>query len=82
MLPAGTKFRVVSIEGPRQAVTDADLEVQQALRDVTEPTQRVITVEAVLPKVAPKKKPSLAMETIGADMRDGFINTVNNGNQV
>jgi hypothetical protein len=29
-----------------------------------------------------KRKPSLAMETVAADMRDGFINTVNNGNQV
>ncbi len=29
-----------------------------------------------------KRKPSLAMETVAADMRDGFVNTVNNGNQV
>jgi hypothetical protein len=29
-----------------------------------------------------KRKPSLAMETIAADMREGFVNTVNNGNQV
>ena len=26
-----------------------------------------------------KRKPSLAMETIAADMREGFVNTVNNG---
>ena len=30
----------------------------------------------------PARKPSKAMETIAADMRDGFINSVNNGNQV
>jgi hypothetical protein len=29
-----------------------------------------------------KRKPSLAIETIAADMRDGFINSTNNGNQV
>ena len=63
LLPAGTKFRVISRGGNAE-------------------DGYAVTVEALLPKVAPKKKPSLAMETIGADMRDGFINTVNNGNQV
>ena len=29
-----------------------------------------------------KRKPSPAIETIAADMRDGFINSTNNGNQV
>jgi hypothetical protein len=65
LLPAGTKFKVVSrkeSELPGDAV--------------------FVKLEAVLPEAAAKKKPSLAMETIGADMRDGFINTVNNGNQV
>ncbi len=32
--------------------------------------------------VTAARKPSKAMETIAADMRDGFINTVNNGNVV
>ena len=41
-----------------------------------------VVVRALLPNAAPKQKPSLAMETIGADMRNGFINTTNNGNQV
>jgi hypothetical protein len=41
-----------------------------------------VVVRALLPKGAPKQKPSLAMETIAADMRDGFINSTNNGNQV
>ena len=63
LLPAGTKFRIISRGG----------NVDNGF---------AVTVEAILPKAAPKKKPSLAMETIGADMRDGFINTVNNGNQV
>jgi hypothetical protein len=30
----------------------------------------------------PARKPSPSMQTIGADMREGFINTVNNGNVV
>ena len=30
----------------------------------------------------PARKPSLSMQTIGNDMREGFINTVNNGNVV
>jgi hypothetical protein len=68
LLPAGTKFRVVSLVN-RDGTATAD-------------NGYIITVEAILPKAAPKQKPSLAMETIGADMRDGFINTVNNGNQV
>jgi hypothetical protein len=41
-----------------------------------------VKVRALLPEGTPKKKPSLAMETIAADMRDGFINSTNNGNQV
>lgn len=40
------------------------------------------TREGELVKEGKAKKPSLAMETVAADMRDGFINTVNNGNQV
>ena len=63
LLPAGTRFRVISRGGNAE-------------------DGYAVTVEAILPKPAPKQKPSLAMETIGADMRDGFINTVNNGNQV
>jgi hypothetical protein len=31
---------------------------------------------------APARKPSLSIQTIGADMREGFINTVNKGNVV
>ena len=63
LLPAGTRFRVISRGGNAE-------------------DGYAVTVEAILPKPAPKQKPSLAMETIGADMRDGFINSTNNGNQV
>jgi hypothetical protein len=63
LLPAGTKFRVISRGGNAE-------------------DGYAVTVEAILPKAAPKQKPSLAMETIGSDMRDGFINSTNNGNQV
>lgn len=74
LLPAGVKFKVVSIK--------EETLLQNAERGDKGIAGRVVELQAVLPKAAPKKKPSLAMETIGADMRDGFINTVNNGNQV
>jgi hypothetical protein len=32
--------------------------------------------------ITPRRKPSLAMQTVAADMRDGFINSVNNGNEI
>jgi len=38
--------------------------------------------EGELVKEGKIKKPSLSMETIAADMRDGFINSTDNGNQV
>ena len=40
------------------------------------------TREGELVKEGKAKKPSLSMETIAADMRDGFINSTDNGNQV
>lgn len=42
----------------------------------------VVTVEAILPKKAPQVPASKGLQTIAADMREGFINSVNNGNQV
>ncbi len=42
----------------------------------------VIELEAVLPPKKAQRQPSGAMQTIAADMREGFINTVNNGNVV
>jgi hypothetical protein len=74
LLPAGVKFKVVSI--------NEETLLQNAERGDKGISGRVVELQAILPKGAPKQKPSLAMETIGADMRDGFINTVNNGNQV
>ena len=40
------------------------------------------TREGELVKEGKAKKPSLSMETIAADMREGFINSTDNGNQV
>jgi hypothetical protein len=63
LLPAGTKFRVLSRGG------DAE-------------NGYAVTVEAILPPKTPKRPVSPSMQTIGSDMREGFINTVNNGNVV
>ena len=40
------------------------------------------TREGELVKEGKAKKPSLSMQTIAADMREGFINSTDNGNQV
>jgi hypothetical protein len=63
LLPAGTKFRVVSRGGNAE-------------------DGYAVTVEAILPKAAPKKIPSKAMETIASDLREGFIKSVGKGHQV
>jgi hypothetical protein len=41
-----------------------------------------VKVEAILPKKAPLRQASGGLQTIAADMREGFINTIANGNQV
>ena len=70
LLPAGTKYKVAKSEFiPFMGFGFGN-----------EPI-RVITLEAITPKVA-KRQVSPSMQTIGADMREGFINTVNNGNVV
>lgn len=69
LLPPGTKFKVVEVKP-----YEGDLSLRRGTLD--------IKVQAILPERAPVRQPSLAMQTIAADMRDGFINTVNNGNVV
>ena len=78
LLPSGIKFKIVANEGegpipPEAMVEGISGENTMFMR---------ITVEAVLPERAPVRQPSLAMQTIAADMRDGFVNSVNNGNVV
>ena len=63
LLPAGTKFRVISRGGDAK-------------------NGYAVTVEAILPKKAPQVPASKGLQTIAADMREGFINTVIKGNQV
>jgi len=41
-----------------------------------------VKVRALLPTKAPQAQASKGLQTIAADMRDGFINTVTKGNQV
>ena len=63
LLPAGTKFRVISRGGNAE-------------------DGYAVTVEAILPKKVPLRQASGGLQTIAADMREGFINTIANGNQV
>lgn len=74
LLPAGVKFRVVSIR-------DEKLMVNPELGDKGV-MGRFVQLEVIPPKRTPLRQPSGAMQTIAADMREGFINTVNNGNVV
>ena len=66
LLPPGSRFKIVSRSEP-------DPEGRTAIK---------VVVEAILPPRVPKRQVSPSMQTIGADMREGFINTVNNGNVV
>lgn len=66
LLPPGTRFEVLKVT-PLPG---------------REEVAKLIKVRAILPERAAQRRPSKAMETIAADMRDGFINSVNNGNQV
>ena len=63
LLPAGTKFRVVSRGGDAQ-------------------NGYAVTVEAILPRRTPQVPASKGLQTIAADMREGFINSIAKGNQV
>jgi hypothetical protein len=63
LLPAGTKFRVLSRGGDAK-------------------NGYAVTVEAILPRRTPQVQASKGLQTIAADMREGFINTVIKGNQV
>jgi hypothetical protein len=42
----------------------------------------VVTVEAILPKKAPLRQPTKGLQTIAADMRDGFRNSIAKGNKI
>ena len=84
LLPAGMKFRIVSKEGEGTIPEEA---LSQTVRDAiaaggSTPQFIRITVEPILEARPGLRQPSGAMQTIAADMRDGFINSVNNGNSV
>ena len=66
LLPAGTKYKVL----------------QKESINIDNQRYRLITLEAIPLPRTPKRQVSPSMQTIGADMREGFINTVNNGNVV
>ena len=70
LLPPGSKFKIIS-----RTVPEAD--ANGVLRGPTR-----VVVEAILPKKAPLRQASGGLQTIAADMREGFINTIANGNQV
>lgn len=66
LLPPGSKFKIVSRSQP-------DPEGKTAIK---------VVVEAILPKKAPKVPASKGLQTIASDMRDGFRNSIANGNRV
>jgi len=66
LLPPGSKFKIVSRSQP-------DPEGKTAIK---------VVVEAILPKKAPLRQASGGLQTIAADMREGFINSIAKGNQV
>jgi hypothetical protein len=70
LLPPGSKFKIIS-----RTVPEAD--ANGVLRGPTR-----VVVEAILPKKAPLRQASGGLQTIAADMREGFVNTVAKGNQV
>ena len=69
LLPPGTRFKVVEVKP-----YEGDLSLRKDTLN--------IKVQAILPKKPAKRQPSAALQTVAADMRDGFINSVNNGNEV
>jgi hypothetical protein len=78
LLPAGVRFRVVSIE---------DSEIGTGLPDARgniPPTVqgRLVKLEAINAPRVPRVQASKALQTIAADMRDGFRNSVAKGNRV
>ena len=66
LLPPGSKFKIISRSQP-------DPEGRTAIK---------VVVEAILPKKAPLRQASGGLQTIAADMREGFINSIAKGNQV
>ncbi len=78
LLPAGVRFRVVSIEDSEigTGLPDARGNIPPAVEG------RLVKLEAILPKRVPQVQASKALQTIAADMRDGFRNSVANGNRV
>jgi hypothetical protein len=74
LLPAGTKFKVVSIQ-------DETLMINEARGDKGI-SGRLVKLQAILPKKAPQVPASKGLQTIASDMRDGFRNSIAKGNRV
>jgi hypothetical protein len=77
LLPAGVKFKVVSIE-------DKEIGVAPGIeaRDRTPVQGRLVKLEAILPTRTPVKQPTKGLQTIAADMRQGFQNSVAKGHVI
>jgi hypothetical protein len=78
LLPAGVRFRVVSIEDYDigTGLPDSRGNIPPAVKG------RRVKLEAILPKKAPQVPASKGLQTVAADMRDGFRNSVAKGNRV
>jgi hypothetical protein len=78
LLPAGVRFRVISIEDSEigTGLPDARGKIPPAVQG------RLVKLEAILPKRTPQVPASKGLQTIAADMRDGFRNSIAKGNRV
>lgn len=77
LLPAGVRFRVISIENKEIGVAPG-IEA----RDRGSVSGRLVKLEAINAPRVPLRQASGGLQTIAADMREGFINTIAKGNQV
>jgi hypothetical protein len=77
LLPAGVRFRVISIENKEIGVAPG-IEA----RDRGSVSGRLVKLEAINAPRVPLRQASGGLQTIAADMREGFINSIAKGNQV
>ena len=77
LLPAGVRFRVVSIENKKIGV-----EPGIESRDRNPVMGRLVKLEAINAPRVPQVPASKGLQTIASDMRDGFRNSIVKGNRV
>ena len=75
--------KVKTLRSYQNAMTEQEVLLPAGTKfKVVKRNGREITVEAILPKKAPQVPASKGLQTIAADMRDGFRNSIAKGNRV